>query len=164
VMGLVALTHRISAASGRNRTALLVGSWMSSILIGLGGAAMYGYALPASARWHAFFDVLGSVLIGPGFLTLLAVLIGSGVAAMRVRALGALSFAPFAVAVSIVSLLSIALVGFASGTPMEVFLREPAMVVVVWSVPASSLVLGAGLALTPHPARRRQRGTAPGSA
>ncbi|MGR2751370.1 hypothetical protein [Agromyces arachidis] len=159
-IGLVALVRRLSAATAATASTLRIAAVAGCTMVGLGGAAMFGYVLPSVALRDAF-DLVGGILVGPGFLAILGVLIAAGVIAVRTRALGALSFAPLAVAGSLVLLLGVALIGFASGAPMEAFLRGPAMVVAVWLVPATSVLLAVGLAVTPAPTGDRVRRSEP---
>ncbi|WP_430645624.1 hypothetical protein [Agromyces sp. GXS1127] len=160
-IGLLALVHRLSAASAAMASTLRTGAVAASAMLGLGGLAMFSYAMPTVSGWRGAFDLVGGILVGAGFLGILAVLIASGVIAMRSHALGALSFTPLAVAGSLVLLVGVALLGFATGMQMEVFLRGPAMVIAVWLVPATSVLLGAGLALTPSPSGVRSRRSEP---
>ncbi|GAA1060986.1 hypothetical protein [Agromyces bracchium] len=160
-IGLLALVHRLATASPAASSTLRIAAVVGSAMVGLGGAAMFAYALPTVSEWRGAFDLVGGLLLGPGFLVILAVLIAAGVIALRTRALGVLSFAPLAVAGSLVLLMVVALLGFATGMPMEAFVRGPAMVVSVWLVPATSVLLGAALALTPIPSGARVRRSEP---
>ncbi|MFC9919535.1 hypothetical protein [Agromyces binzhouensis] len=160
-IGLLALVHRLSAAAAATLSTLRVVAVVGSAMVGLGGVSMLSYALPTASPWRGAFDLVGSILLGAGFLAILGVLIVAGVISVRTRALGALSFTPLAVVGSLGLLLGVALLGFASGVPMEVFLRGPAMAIAVWLVPVTSVLLGAGLALTPAPSGARARGREP---
>jgi|GEM_PF-2625159 len=156
-IGLLALVHRLSAAAATTVSTLRIAAVVGCVMVGLGGAAMFAYALPTVSPWRGASDLVGSILLGAGFLSILGVLIAAGVIAVRTRALGALSFTPLAVVGSLALLLGVALLGFASGVSMEVFLRGPAMVIAVWLVPVTSVLLGAGLALTPAASGARSR-------
>jgi hypothetical protein len=149
VIGLVALVRRLATASEGARGALVAASVVGGTLLGVGGATMLAYGLPTMSPWRAPVELVGEWLVGPGLLLILGVYVVAGVLSLRSRALGPLSFAPLAVASSMVLISVVALIGFLNGQPMQAFLREPAMVLAVWLVPVTSIVLGVALALTP---------------
>ncbi|GAA2027812.1 hypothetical protein GCM10009819_09080 [Agromyces tropicus] len=155
-VGLIGLVGRLSLGDGPLRW-LRAAAIVGGVLVTLGGASMYAYGLPSTSPWRGALDTAGVILLGPGLLLVLGLLVAAGVIALRTRSLGALSFAPMAVAACLVLVFAVMITVMAIGVPIEVGFRQPAMVIADWLLFGSSIVLGVALALAPQPATHRPR-------
>ncbi|WP_353827306.1 hypothetical protein [Agromyces sp. SYSU T0242] len=162
-VGLVGLVGRLGVAD-RTRRWLRIAAIVGGVLVTVGGSSMYAYGLPTTSPLRSMVDDVLGFVQGPGLLIVAGVLITAGVLALRNRSFGPLSFAPIAVAASLVLVFAVMISVMASGTPMEIGFRQPAMVIADWLLFGTSVLLGVALAMTPQPSATRTRPTAAATA